>query len=185
MTTHHPSALTRQQLAQMTQEYQVLQEWTTVRDFCAQVYGPTRAVKVEIETYGEYNDEGGTDYSVSSVTAYDAAGTELEFDLSQPFWHQKQFADLHQRPDQTTEASDEENDDEDEDEDEDEDDDTQDAALDALKEWSVWREEDKAQVAREGWIQWSDLPCDEHNGGDDTYDLTIEPKVSFPVIAVS
>lgn len=162
-TTQTP--LTYQQLKQLTKEYQKLADWTTVRDFCAQVYGPGRAAEVELETNGEYNDEGGTNYSVESLAATDAQGKDLEFDLTLPFW---------------THLLKEEN--SDDDEEDEEEDDPQDAALDALKDWYPWKDEDKALLAANGWVKWEDLPCDVHTGESGTYDLTTPPAISFPVV---
>lgn len=50
--------------------------WQQYVDFAAKWF--TGAVRMECETHGEYNDEGGTDYSVSSITVYGADGVELE-----------------------------------------------------------------------------------------------------------
>jgi len=161
MTTMQ-TPLTRQQLTQLTQEYQTLEEWTTIRDFASQVYGPERAAKVEVETYGEYNDEGGTNYSVSAVTAYDANGEGIEFDLTLPFWTQSYFAETFQGKTDVEEALE--------------------AALDALKEYYPYKPEGKALLEQQRWVQWEDLPVDEHNGGDKTYDLTMQPSISFPVV---
>ncbi len=141
-----------------------------IRDFCAQVYGEGKAAKVETETDGEYNDEGGTNYSVSHITAYDAKGDELEFDLKLLFWTHSHFLDDQGKfgniPGETSEDGD----------------DPQDAALEALKDYSPWRDEDKALAEKHGWIEWGNLPVDEHNGGNTTYDLTTQPAISFPVI---
>lgn len=165
------SPLTREQLKQLTEEYQELENWTVVRDFCGQVYGEGVVAKFEIETYGEYNDEGGTDYRVESVTAADAQGEVLGFDLSLPFW-------VH-----VLAENDDENEDEEAVEEEDKDeDDRQDAALDALKDWYCYSDEDKAIKAANKWVEWSDLPCDEHEGGTEEYDLTTSPTISFPVV---
>src|SRR5260221_10830764 len=57
-----------------------------MKRFCDQIYGEDRAVKVEIETEGEYNDEGGTNYHLTSLIAYDKDGDEIEYDFSLPFW---------------------------------------------------------------------------------------------------
>lgn len=158
--------LTRQQLSQLTEEYRELEDWTIVRDFCAQVYGPGKAAKVEIETYGEYDDEGGTDYRIQRLTAYNAKDEELSFGLTLPFW--QQFKDLQE---QVRKFNEEEDDEED----------LQDAALDALKDWQPWRDEDKAAKEQQGWIAWQELPVDD-DGDNAEYDLTREPTISFPVI---
>jgi hypothetical protein len=130
---------------------QQLEDWITVRNFCAQVYGEL-AARVEIETHGEYNDEGGTNYYIESLTAYDAEGDKLSFDFSLPFWQQKCFADLKEMDDKYEE---------------------QENAELALREWYGDKESDQL------WVTWDELPCSEC---DTEYDLTIEPTISFPVI---
>lgn len=165
--------LTREQLKQLTEEYQELENWTTVRGFCNQVYGEGVVAKFELETYGEYNDEGGTDYRVQSISAIDAQGKDLEFDLSLPFW-------VYVLAEAEKDSEDEES--EEEEKQDENDDDKQDAALDVLKEWSCYSDEDKALKAANEWVEWEDLPCDEHNGDTEEYDLTTQPAISFPVV---
>lgn len=154
-------AWTRQQLVKLALEAKTLADWITVRDFATQIYGEGKAVKVEIETYGEYNDEGSTDYSVDSVTAYDKDGKRLAYDLSLPFWKQSDLLKEYL------------------DGDEDEDD-LQEAARQALKEWYPWKDEEKALIKRQNWVKWGDLPVDVHEGEDETYDLTVMPELSLP-----
>lgn len=161
MTTQ-ATPLTRKQLEQLTEEYQSLEDWMTVRDFCNQVYGPGKVASLEVETYGEYNDEGGTDYSVSSVTAKDAQGEDVEFDLTLPFWTQPYFVEIFRGKTDVEDAME--------------------AALDALKDYDPWRKEDKDLAEQHGWVIFSNLPCDVHEGGDETYNLTQEPTISFPVV---
>ena len=156
--------LNREQLSQLTEEYQTLEDWTTIRDFCTQVYGRDKAVKVEVETYGEYNDEGGTNYRISNLTAYNCDDDELSFDLSLPFW--QQFEDVQEKVATFNKEEDtREN--------------LQDMALDVLKDWSPWREEDKTIKQQQGWIEWYELPRDEDNA---EYDLLTQPTISFPVV---
>lgn len=50
--------------------------WQEYKEFADKWY--SGAVRLECTTQGEYNDEGGTDYSIESITAYDAAGNEIE-----------------------------------------------------------------------------------------------------------
>lgn len=83
--------LSRQSLSKLAKEAKALSEWTTVRDFANQVYGEGKAAKVEIETYGEYNDEGGTNYHIESINAYDKDGNELDVDYSLPFFQSKSW----------------------------------------------------------------------------------------------
>jgi hypothetical protein len=154
--------LSRKQLSQLTEEYQTLEDWTTIRDFCTQVYGKDKVVKVEIETYGEYDDEGGTNYYIQSLTAYNCDDEEIAFDLTLPFW--QQFEDVQKKV-ATLNKDTREN--------------LQDMALDALKDWSPWREEDKAIKQSNGWIDWHELPRDEDNA---EYDLLTQPTISFPVV---
>ena len=78
--------LSRQSLLILAKEAKKLSEWTTVRDFANQVYGENKAAKVEIETYGEYNDEGGTNYCINSIDVYDKDGHRLDVDYSLPFF---------------------------------------------------------------------------------------------------
>ena len=85
--------LNRQRLSKLAKEAKALSEWTTVRDFANQVYGESKAAKVEIETYGEYNDEGGTNYHIESINAYDIDGNELDVDYSLPFFQTKLWKD--------------------------------------------------------------------------------------------
>jgi len=168
--------LSREQLSQLTEEYQALEDWTTIRDFCTQVYGKDRVVKMEIETYGEYNDEGGTYYQIESFAAYDAEDEEMSFDLTLPFW--QQFEDVQEK----VAALNKERDDKEHLQDLSLDaleEDLQDMALDALKDWSAWRDEDKATKQQNGWVKWGELPVDEDNA---EYDLTQEPTISFPVV---
>jgi hypothetical protein len=83
--------LSRQSLSKLAKEAKALSEWTTVRDFANQVYGEGKAAKVEIETYGEYNDEGGTNYHIESINAYDKDGNELDVDYSLPFFQSEKW----------------------------------------------------------------------------------------------
>lgn len=79
--------------------------WQQYVEFARRFYNDT-VVKLECETYGEYNDEGGTDYRVNEVTAYDYNGEEVPPDMSiaRPFiianrraneyWTKKRAADI-------------------------------------------------------------------------------------------
>lgn len=90
-TGGHIVPLSRQQLLKLSQTSKALADWTTVRDFAAQIYGEGKTAKADIDTYGEYNDEGGTNYYVESLTATDAEGEELDPDLSLPFFQTKSW----------------------------------------------------------------------------------------------
>lgn len=90
-------ALSCKQLAKLAKEVTKLAEWTTVRDFATQMYEEGKVARVSIDTYGEYDDEGGTDYRIEDITAYDASGNVLEFDLSLPFFSSKHWTDEEYR----------------------------------------------------------------------------------------
>lgn len=77
--------LTSERLKLLAREATALAEWTTVHDFATQIWGD-QATRVEIETYGVYNDEGGTDYRIDGIIAYDKDGNVLSADLSLPFF---------------------------------------------------------------------------------------------------
>lgn len=79
-------ALNRQSLSKLAKEATVLAQWTTVRDFANQVYGEGKAASVEISTYGEYNDEGGTNYHIEAIDARDKDGNRLDVDYTLPFF---------------------------------------------------------------------------------------------------
>ncbi len=148
--------LTRIQLVQLVEEYQKLRDWVTVKDFCNQVYGEGKVAQLEIETHGQYNDEGGTNYSVESIYATNVSEDEIDFDLSLPFW-QTILKDQ--------EVSDSiEND--------------EDTALYTLKDWYPIGD-DKAVAEANGWVQWDELPCDEDSS--ESYDLASSPRVNFVV----
>lgn len=147
------TTLTRQQLKKLTREATALSEWTTVCDFANQVYGAGKAVKIEIETYGEYNDEGGTDYNIESIIAYDKDGKELTPDYSQPFFLTKEWKDA-------VSVSDSEEDDEED----------KDKFLPKFNEIFMTDEEQQ----RGNWVLFEDLPVE-----DKTYDLTIIPTLSL------
>lgn len=142
--------MNRQSLSKLAKEAKALSEWTTVRDFAGQVYGEGKAAKVEIETYGEYNDEGGTDYRIESIKAYDKDGDELDIDYSLPFFQTKIWKDYAE-----------------EDMEEDED------FLYNYKEASWYTS--RISEDRDKWVFFGDLPVT-----DETFDLTVEPTLSLP-----
>lgn len=148
------NTLNRQQLKQLAEQATALAEWTLVRDFANQMYGEGRAAKVSIDTYGEYNDEGGTYYRIEDVTAYDKDGNVLRFDHSLPFFATKAWNNGIE-PYKSDEG------------DEDHDDD-----LPLFKELYLNEEEQ-----RQGWVVFDDLPCNEDG---DTYILTTQPVLSLP-----
>lgn len=92
--------LNRQSLSKLAKEATALAQWTTVRDFANQVYGEGKAASVEIETYGEYNDEGGTNYHIEGINAYDKDGNELEADYSLPFFASKTWKETIEEEDE-------------------------------------------------------------------------------------
>lgn len=146
------NTLTRKELQKLAEEATALADWTTVRDFANQMYGEGKATKVELETYGEYNDEGGTDYHISAITAYDKDGHELHFDYGLPFFAMegwKGTADC-------VEANDEE-------------------GFDRFKEIYMTGKDEQ----RGNWILLEDLPVDEHEGTEETYDLTSPPVLTL------
>jgi hypothetical protein len=151
MTTE--TTWTRAELSQLVEEYQKLRDWTIIRDFCVQAYGENKVATMEIETYGEYNDEGGTDYRIDALYARNASGEKVVFDFSLPFWQQV-------LEDQETSLGELEED-----------------ALYHLREWY-----NKKPTEPSLWVTWEELPYDIHEGGTDSYDLTQPPTVSFAII---
>lgn len=163
-------------LQQHALEIQALLDWRTVRDFCTQCYGPGRVMKVELEVEGEYNDEGGTNYRVASIEARDAQGREVHFDFSLPFWScgffthdggsivkdYRESSFLPQPSDLLSE------------------DDISEIGRLALQEYDPWREEDKVEKERCGYLGWYDLPA-----GNDyqtlSFDLSKEPRLSSTI----
>lgn len=57
--------------------------WAEYVAFAKRFYDDT-VVKLECETYGEFNDEGGTDYSVNNVRGIDYNGEEVEPKFASP-----------------------------------------------------------------------------------------------------
>lgn len=78
--------LTIEELPKLVRDVNQAVFWQEYVTFAKRFYDDT-VVKLECETYGEYNDEGGTDYSVNSVTALDYNGEEVAIDLgiARPF----------------------------------------------------------------------------------------------------
>jgi hypothetical protein len=168
--------LTRQQLAQLVKECDERFSWLLVRDFCQMVFGYGAAVSCKIETYGEYNDEGGTDYSISNLTASNAEGKELPLNLDLAFFFMDEsgFRDLqakrklpktaslcplcHQKCDAGT--IDEE---------------LQEQAWDLIKEFS-FPERLKTSLGFACWVAWEDLPIEEK-----VYDLRKEPMLTYAI----
>lgn len=68
--------VTFEELAEIVKRCTQYVNWKEYKAFADQFY--PKAVKLTVTTYGEYNDEGGMDYRVESVTAYDSAGNILE-----------------------------------------------------------------------------------------------------------
>lgn len=138
--------MSRQNLTRLAKEAKKLAEWTTVRDFANQVYGEGKAAKVEIETYGEYNDEGGTNYHIEAIDARDKDGNRLEVDYTLPFFALEEWKD---------------------DVEEDED------FLYNYKEVCIYKDEEKDK-----WVLFDDLPVNDYG---ETFDLTVEPKLSLSI----
>lgn len=169
-----PNNLSRQQLAQLVKECDVRFSWMLVRDFCAMVYGGGRAAKVKLEAYGEYDDEGGTDYRLSNISAWDINGKELQFDLDLPFWQHEDFKDLqarrklkdgtfcphcHSKVDRKELDSD-----------------LQEEAGELLRDFSFTKEE---REHYKNWIAWEELPVEDAH--DQEFDLLKEPPVNFTI----
>ena len=199
--------LTREQIMTLATEYNQLADWTTIRDFCNQVYGPGKASRAEIEIDAEYNDEGGYDYSVSYLSAYDADGNTLKFDLGLPFW--QQFEDLQAELKKHREAYTPELVTELERIREErrktpyeqralrdslykqeqeilgsfgnpkDEEEIQEMAKDAMHNWYPYGEKEKAAKAA-GYVQWEELPA--IFAGQTKFDLTQPPALSFPTI---
>jgi hypothetical protein len=152
-------------LYQLAEDATTLADWLVVRRFAHQIYGE-QAVKVDIDTYGQYNDEGGSNYYVGSLTAYDKDDNELNPDYSLPFFQTEAGKTLVEgyKDDSGEEIGDEDayEDDEDYEADEDED------FITRLKNLFMSSEEQQ----RGHWLLIEDLPCD--NGGK-VYDLTTPP----------
>ena len=145
--------LTRSQLNQIVEEYTKLRDWVIVRDFCNQVYGEGVVNSLTLETYGEYNDEGGTDYSVESIYPE----PEVDYDLSLPFWKYLLARNEGSHPGSF-------------------DDDAQEWAKELLGDW-YGELKDKSLIESNHWVQWDELPTSESND----YDLTQQPIITFPV----
>jgi hypothetical protein len=137
--------LNRQNLAKLAEEATALAQWTTARDFANQVYGEGKAVKVEIETYGEYNDEGGTDYHIEAINAYGEDGNDLDVDYSLPFFQSKAWKNSSIEEDE-------------------------DFICNYKEIYKIPDEE------RDKWVFFDDLSV---NDDGETFDLTVEPKISL------
>lgn len=151
--------LSHTDLQTLVAQYAALEAWTALRNFCNQVYGPHKVHKVDIETEANSDDEGGSTYSIESLYAYDADGKEVPYDFSLPFWQQACFSDLFTN-DGYNDSSD-----------------VQDDATEALREWCVYSDEEKAISLQHQWVEWTDLPTE-----PTIYDLTQEPPIRFPVV---
>jgi hypothetical protein len=145
--------LTRAQVQQLANESTTLIDWMLIRDYCTQMYGGGRVAKVEIEIDGEYNDEGGTNYYIESVAAYDANGARVPYDLSQPFWSSETVLYWERVYTQYDEDDEE------------------------LHPITFLR--DLVLKEEETWLLLEDLPCNEDESN--TYDLTTMPPFLFLV----
>lgn len=78
---------TEREIAEIATQLRHYNLWFLYRTFALQYYGP-KAYAIEVESEGEYNDEGGTDYQVSSFIVKDHMGRTLEYDLNQPVFQE-------------------------------------------------------------------------------------------------
>lgn len=148
--------LSREQAVKLSKEAEELANWIVIRDFANQVYGENKAAKVETTTYSEYNDEGGYDDDIDSITTYDGNGNEIKPDYSLPFFQIERWRG---------QKSNEEPCKSDEDEDEDE-------FFDLFRDLSRPYNEQP----RSPWVFFGDLPEDSY-----VYDLTEEPTLTLPI----
>jgi hypothetical protein len=143
------TTLNRTQARKLAEEATQLADWLTIRDFALQCYGE-EAATVEIETYGEYDDEGGTDYSINGITVYDHNGDELPINISLSFFQTKAWKDLDVDEERAKEEF-----------------------------LELFREIDEYSFKETAWVLFENLPCDQ-NGEYTTYNLTTEPTLSLP-----
>lgn len=76
---------TKEQARTYSQQFCALSDWLYVKQYADQVYGIDKAATVEIETYGDSNDEGGTNYSIEGIFAYGDDRQCIHPDTSTPF----------------------------------------------------------------------------------------------------
>ncbi len=77
--------ITNDELAQSYDDlYKILAYNSFVR-YATDLYGPN-AFRIAYEVNGEYNDEGGTAWSVSSVEVYDADKNDMYYDPTTEWW---------------------------------------------------------------------------------------------------
>lgn len=72
--------LTNEDLKTIIRDIEQAVHWQAYKEFAFTFYGPNVA-RLECETYGEYNDEGGTDYNVNEVRAFDFNSEDLGIDF--------------------------------------------------------------------------------------------------------
>lgn len=77
--------LTPDDYAKAQSDLSTLTSYYTLIATAQELYGP-RTHKVEVELDGEYNDEGGTSYRVTSMSVTGKDGESIPFDLTTPFW---------------------------------------------------------------------------------------------------
>ncbi len=148
---------TMRKLAQQANAYA---DWLTMKRFCNQVYGEGKVARAEIETYGEYDDEGGTDYRLERIDAWDKDGDSLDFDLSLPFWKLPIFKDDYKDAERFS-GSDR--------------DDALDESQEALKKAYWPKYGSKAQPRPDNLVLWEDFVIDKDN--DEKYDLLTPPDL--------
>lgn len=68
--------LTHEEIKMLAEEIDELEAFNMVKAFAHRWYGPN-AHKVEIETYPESDDEGGSYYTIDAINVYDGEGSEV------------------------------------------------------------------------------------------------------------
>lgn len=83
--------LEKDELYRLVHKLRAAEQFDAVRNYALAYYGEN-AYKAEIETYSEYNDEGGYYQVIRGITVSDKDGKELEPDLTLPVWKDDQEA---------------------------------------------------------------------------------------------
>lgn len=146
------AVVNRQEVRELAQKITALADWLDVKTFVEQLYGPNRVVYLTIETYREYNDEGGTSYCLENFEAKDANHQRVRPDFSLPFFYTQAWKDA------VADCSPEEEDDAD--------DEYNEQFFSILREVSFYGEEQL------GFLTLEDIPVHEDN---ETYDLSMPP----------
>lgn len=77
--------VTEDEIHQAIGDLNSLAFYASAKRVADQLYG-NNWHKLDVDISGEYNDEGGTNYYVSSISATDAMGNDSEFDLTTEWW---------------------------------------------------------------------------------------------------